>query len=811
MKKIYYKILGFIILILLSIPLMYYIKSTGVINGADIYGHLYKTDTLYNNIKAGNFFTLYDSQWYNGIQMFRYWPPLSYYFLALLQFLCNGVIENAYILLAGITFIVGGYAWILFGSLEDKKILGIIFSIIYWFIPDNLRIFFCEGNLPRIIFVMLFPYFLLFIWKYIKYNKKSSTIGIILISITFVFTHLMMSAIVGIGITIFLLLYFLFTKEFKRPFISVLSIICGYLIGGIVLLPGLMGGIVSQDSSASVSTIGDWAQALSISLNPIKRFDEPTIYYFGISLLIGLICLLRIAIVKNKLLFPPLITSILIMICTSSSLTKYIELLPLSQIWWMERFTMIAINLFLFSFFLLKKDEFKIGKFIIILLLIIDIIPSLKLIGSPSDTTLEATQKSYDERYLYNIAEQNTSNRLAIVDESLFGSYESFFIKNKKINITTGWALQGAQTYQNIVYLNEALASNSYSYLFDRLINLGADTAIINKQLLDLSEYSELKEIGNKYNYEVLAENSYCILFKLKNVNYTFGVEDNYENIAIGTSARYISLIYPSFKNTNKLIDEYNVDELKQYKKIYLSGKFYKNKAAAERIVQELSNDGVKIYIDINKIKQDFQGYQTFLNCQARVLTLVEQFPDLSYKNNLYNINYDIKENWNASYITNIEDTDEYFNYANQKYSYLRKDGNITYIGMNLIYFYNQYPTEKLLNILNDIFDVKQIDLIITKNIKKINLDVDLKNNQILVNSPIDNLNTTLSYQDFFGSKTFFTDSDNLLIVNKGENILKFSYKYFKEGMIVSVIGIILAILLIIYITIDKKERDASE
>ena len=52
MKKIYYKILGFIILILLSIPLMYYIKSTGVINGADIYGHLYKTDILYKHDKA---------------------------------------------------------------------------------------------------------------------------------------------------------------------------------------------------------------------------------------------------------------------------------------------------------------------------------------------------------------------------------------------------------------------------------------------------------------------------------------------------------------------------------------------------------------------------------------------------------------------------------------------------------------------------------------------------------------------------------------------------------------------------------------
>lgn len=814
LNNILYKFLSIILLSLIAILLMSYINSTGLIQGADIYGHLYKTDLLFNNIKDGNFFTLYDSQWYNGIQMFRYWPPLSYYILAGIQYICGGNIEFAYVIFVGISYVISGYAWLLFGVSENKKIIGLFCAIFYWFLPDNLRILFCEGNLPRIMFIVLLPYLLFFIWKFVHHKKNYYIIPIILFSTICVFTHLMMSAIIGIGLTLFLFIYFLTTKDFKRPFSSVLAIVLGYISGGIVLLPGLMGGIVSQSSSASISTLKDWSQELGKSLNPFLRFNEPTIYYFGLAILIIIILGIRLAIVKNnKLLIAPLLTSLIFMLLTSSSLSDYIALLPLSQVWWMERFTVISSTLFIFSFFLYEEIKYKKIFFTFcFMLLFIDIIPSTKLFGEITGRNIYETQKYYDDIYIFDEAEKITNNRLSIVDESLLGSYESFFIKNKKINISTGWALQGSQTYQNIVYLNEAIATESYSFLFDRLINLGSDTVIIKKSLLDISQMNDLKEMAEKYNYEIIKENDYCILFKLKNVNYTFGVINKYENISIGSASKYISLIYPSFENgTSQYIDDYTIKDLSKYKKIYLSGDFYKDKNKAELIVQELANLDIKVYIDISKLKQNFQGYQTFLDVEARVLTLTESFPNITYKNKEYQINHNMSENWNASYITNEATTDEHFIYTSQKYSYLRQNGNITYIGMNLIYFYNQFPTDNLKFILDEIFETTEKDEIVTKEIVPIEININQNTNTITVNTNYDNVNTTLSYQDFFKTNQEIFNNDNLLTVNKGNTEINFSYKYFTEGLIISSIGLLLSLIFTIYILINFKKGDFHE
>ncbi|MDD3290004.1 MAG: hypothetical protein PHT29_03895, partial [Eubacteriales bacterium] len=56
-------------------------------SGNDIWGHLFKTEVMYQGLQNGTSYPLYTPYWYNGIQLYRYWPPLSYYVLAGLRFL----------------------------------------------------------------------------------------------------------------------------------------------------------------------------------------------------------------------------------------------------------------------------------------------------------------------------------------------------------------------------------------------------------------------------------------------------------------------------------------------------------------------------------------------------------------------------------------------------------------------------------------------------------------------------------------------------------------------------------------------------
>ena len=53
-----------------------------VLQGNDIFGHLFRTRVLYESWNNGVFFPYYTDLWYNTSELFRYWPPLPYYFAA---------------------------------------------------------------------------------------------------------------------------------------------------------------------------------------------------------------------------------------------------------------------------------------------------------------------------------------------------------------------------------------------------------------------------------------------------------------------------------------------------------------------------------------------------------------------------------------------------------------------------------------------------------------------------------------------------------------------------------------------------------
>ena len=70
------------ILVSLGIFLFLYLRGYQPA-GEDVYGHLYKVEFLGENIKKGVLFPLYTEDWYNGFQMFRYWPIFAYYVMAI--------------------------------------------------------------------------------------------------------------------------------------------------------------------------------------------------------------------------------------------------------------------------------------------------------------------------------------------------------------------------------------------------------------------------------------------------------------------------------------------------------------------------------------------------------------------------------------------------------------------------------------------------------------------------------------------------------------------------------------------------------
>lgn len=57
------------------------------------------------------------------------------------MFLTGGDLLLAYRLLAFVIFVVGGLPWILWGIHENRRVIGTFFGLLWFFMPEHIRIY----------------------------------------------------------------------------------------------------------------------------------------------------------------------------------------------------------------------------------------------------------------------------------------------------------------------------------------------------------------------------------------------------------------------------------------------------------------------------------------------------------------------------------------------------------------------------------------------------------------------------------------------------------------------------------------------
>ena len=763
--------------------------------GNDVYGHLYKIRILYEQIQQGNYYPIYTSNWYSGIELFRYWPPASYYFYCIFMGCTQGNIYSSFLLFTFFVIFLGNSGWLLFGLRENKVGLSTVIGILYFLLPDNLRVFFSEGNIPRIFITMLLPYIFFFISEFLYYKKKYALIVLCPLIFILVCAHIMISAMFGIAVFLYLLIYAIVEKQFLHSFFTLLIIGMGYIVAGIVLIPGLVGGIVTQNSAASQATSAAmWSSKLIDSLNPVLRLENFGAFYFGLSLF--LIMCVGVLAMRRKTA-PGFVSCSLIFVGTTMIVVPILSVMPLSQVFWMIRFIPMAEVMFLMA--LLYWDELKqIALTLFMLLIFTDSLVSFSYILHQRPY-IDESEKRLAQMYLLDDAAQLTDNRLALMDLSLIGSYPSYYIKqDKDIKYLFGWAYQGAYTIKEIVDLNEAFENGYFAYMFDRLVMYGCDTVIIRKDLIyNTNAVDTMVQLAQDNGYTLVKENDYVYLFDYNDIKETFGVIPHYENVCIGEGSEYLCYLYPSFyKLDDNYLDDYTYEDLCNYKKIYLSGPNYKDKTYCENLILKLAKNGVKIYVDMNNLQDEKStGRNSFLGVVAQPITFTEAFPVLEMKNGtqfkLGGLSDQYKE-WRTVYFTNLHNVTRKSEYQKGRYlDYLGTslDTNITYIGLNLVYYCASahLESEQLYKFLDEVFEE---DRYITPMKECVPINIQYGKEHITISSEYDNVNTTLANLDSFViDKPVKTTT--LLYVNKGTTNIDIQYMYFKEGLVCSILGLL--------------------
>lgn len=789
----------------IAVAVMYSMEISGNYpQGSDTLCHLYRADVLLRNIKNGVYYPLYDNMWYNGVEIMRYWAPVPLYILAALEAI-SGSMLGGYLLFVASVFFVGAAGWLLLGIKLNRIGLSVFIGIIWFFLPENMRLIILDGNLPRVVINTAMPFLLFAVWNVIGEKRWKHVMPLTLLVSFIGLCHIGIALMAVATLIIFLCFYGKCNRCWQEVRIVLVSVVIGMLITGIWLIPSLHGS-GAGNSAGGNQVMQYFFESAFVSLNPVPRWNgNLTVFYYGASVLV--ISIIGIVLGTKKTL-PGFVTGVIIFICTTKSVFQLFEKLPFSQFLWMIRFVTISMAFVMLSV-LLWKGLKRYVVCLLCVLLIVDCIPSYRYVYEEEGNRVadvSANHNALAESLLINKAKEITKQRMAIFDLSTYGAFAPYYVTGveKKVPYTFGAGWEGARTAKNIVMLNSAIENGLYAYVFDRSFELGTDTLVFDITVLKNRENDVERLIaeGVRQGYYLVERTKKNLLFH-KETEECFGVISHYENIAIGTAATDIAMLYPTFEEgRSSHLEDYTVEELSAYQRIYLSDFTYRDKSEAEAMLLELANQGVKIFIDMNKVPvNEKTNLQEIFGVGVQTITFRDSFPTITYNEAEYTTRGFVSgmEEWKANYLiglSKVTGTGE-LNGVQLPFSGIKNHENIVFLGYNFVYYAEVSSDIIGVELLSEIFDVAQEKL---PERTPVPLEITFEDKAITIQSEQSGVNTTLANIDIFHSDREIREENNLIVVDEGTTVLTMRYPYFTEGILLTAFGFLAFIGDIIYL-----------
>lgn len=675
--------------------------------GSDAWAHLYKGEFLYNAIKNGDFFPRYMSGWDNGIDPFRYWAPLSYYSLALLRFL-TGNIFRAFYLLLFLASTIGSCSWLFFRnrmSVINTVMLGVLWAVA----PYNLLMAFGSGNTPWVLALIFLPLLMFLVIEELDSakNNRFKQITLIIIVNLIVLSHAMLAAIFLASLVLYILLaYILGGTSIIRAIRTVMLLSFSLLISAWWLLPSQIGGVNQISPEAVTESIVYYSPL--VSLNPFLRLSSPETFYFGLGYLI--VAAVAVFQWKSKNAFQQAgtIIGLLIFAITTPSLKPLYNKLPLHHLLWPERFISVAIAFLLLGGIDIGNFKNALKNKRIWQLAFSLLLAAIVLTDSLISTSLIKT-RDYPTGIDKVFRQTLTGNgyKAAVLDLSRMGSVPSFLITEKyKREQIFGAAWQGAQTSQNLMALNAALERGWYSFLFDRLIEMGATHLIVRNDVV--KEKGLFQQEAYKFGYLfAVSDNGITTYFRsLK----PYTVTADYKILGIGRFNINLAMMFPEIKLGNYTqVDKYTLPELQKYKTIILSGFNWVSKKEAEALVLAYAQSGGRVVIDLTGVPSDISSNRTsFLGAIAEPV-IIDESPLISLGSKQVRLANLPEENlpWKTFVLEGMDKVSSLVNYYERRrpiegYKVYRNT-NIYFVGLNLPFYALLTKDNVVLNMLGEL------------------------------------------------------------------------------------------------------------
>ncbi len=782
--------------------------------GTDVFSTIHIANVIYENAQAGNYFPTFDPLWYNGCETLTFWAPLPPYAYAACIFAASGDALMAYTYFVAALFFISALPWIFMGIKLNRKYLGAFLGLAWFFMPTNLIALFTDGAIPLCMAAAIFP---LILFNAARYTQKLHWQNLVIVALATTATALsgLYFAIGEFGILVLMAaIYAICNKSFRGAGTILLSALCGFAMAGVWLV-----GHLTTDATIlpSLENSGFY-QSLITTLNPLERLESnSTKYYFGLATFV--LCVFGVVCSKKKSL-GMFITAIVVLVCTSAALLPLLELIPGTQYAYALKFLPAATAAALMAF--LMWDTLK-APFAVVLcaLLIVDSAGSLSLIygnanNESASDRLEATQ----EYALEDIAQEQTTQRMAMLDGSVLDSESAFLVTDigNTRAISEGTNANAATTKSNTQQLDRALAGGNFLYVFDRALELGCDTVLIRNLEINGYNWDEtnelLDEAAGASNYTCIKKSLDYRLYKLDTQLETWGTKSTYNAIGIGSSAGSISLFFPSVEETtNTNINDYTYDQLKAYKTVFLSGFTYTDKTEAEALVKKLSEGGTRVVILADGIPVENGTHDMeFLGVRCNSTTFTNGYPELNTIDGklVTDLFPQDSTTWNTVFLDGLDNVWGTFDTElEQEFDFYgtKENDNIIFVGLNLTYFLSITQDASVEALLSHAINISNDELPTRKIVP---VSATYHNNKITLSCEENGVNTALAWHNSFNTTSEIYAANNLTYINSGQTVIEVTYPHFAEGAAVSVAGVICLILLCVAVCRPKRQPQSQ-
>lgn len=564
---------------------------------SDAWGHLVKSVYLSEQIGNGHLYPDLFPSWYSGQQLLRYFPPLSYYIIVGLDQITGNIFTagNVYIFVMAL---IGSLSFLIF-SPRIGMFWAVVAGILFLIFPDNLRIAFAEGNLPRLAATALLPAAFFFLLNLLENrHSRRNFVGLVVVIGLIVLSHAMMAGIFLLGLGLYVIAYWLIKGErFNVAVTGIVGLTSGLLISGWWLLPSTTGGISELDNNAASEAIAEFPP--SVALDPSLRGSNNEIFYVGLSVVLVLFALIffwkRLDAWAKALL---VVTFVMTLIGTTFVIDGW-RALPGHELLWPLRFMSFAALGLTLAAVLLARELYNSGlepqrrwmrlaAVVLLALVFIDFQPSLELIRS-RERPAEVQEISEELAVL-------DGWRVATADLSRLGSAPAMlFTTEGDREQVFGWAFQGSITGPLLARVNQSLTDNFLGFGVSRLNRLGADDVVILPQPGISPRLGEALEADG---YDLVGNSGALLLYHRDGEPRAYTVP--LKVLGIGGGAENASLVFPQMiVGSSPSLDDYSDEFLQQFDLVLLSRFTAASRGGAEKRVERLAENGMRFIVDM--------------------------------------------------------------------------------------------------------------------------------------------------------------------------------------------------------------------